>query len=188
MTGAKEYAVGLWWLFVTQGVLAATFGLVTLFLPKLTLATLLTVFALYLLAAGAITIINAFTQTNRSWLLTALTGTLLVGAGAFLLVNPSVVIGVFAALLGIFIIARGILDLGIAFVAAQRQSNRWLWAFSGVLGVIAGLVIWKYPIGSSVAFSWVLGLYALLAGLLAIIYALRIRTLYKQLITKSNHS
>jgi uncharacterized membrane protein HdeD (DUF308 family) len=75
-------------------------------------------------------------------------------------------------LLGFAILIRGILEVVAAFDDVFQGSTRMLLLIAGVLGVVAGFVILRYSPVSGLAFAWVLGVYALIAG--AIILALSI--------------
>ena len=81
---------------------------------------------------------------------------------------------VFVMLLAAAIGVRAIFDLIVASYA-DRNEHKWLWVASGVLGLIAAVVILVYPVSASVTFVWVLGLYTLIHGVIALAYAAQIR-------------
>jgi uncharacterized membrane protein HdeD (DUF308 family) len=52
---------------------------------------------------------------------------------------------------------------------------------TGVLGIIAAVAIVFYPVQSSLAFTWVLGVYALIHGVTTVGFAVQIRKDIKKL-------
>lgn len=173
----KEYAEDLWWLFVLEGVVTVLFGIVALFWPGLTLVTLVYLFAIYIVVWGLFEIFRGLVQISRvsSWWVSLLFGLVATGVGVYLLRNPHIAAQVFVTLIGAVILARGVVDLYVAGFVAQKTENRVLWALTGILGIIAAIVMWSYPLASSLAFVWVLGLYALFAGVFQVAFALRVR-------------
>ena len=63
----------------------------------------------------------------------------------------------------------------------EKQEGRWLWIITGVLGLIAAIAIMFYPVVASLAFTWVLGLYALIHGVTTVGFAVQIRKDIKKL-------
>jgi uncharacterized membrane protein HdeD (DUF308 family) len=47
-----------------------------------------------------------------------------------------------------------------------------LTAIGGILGIVAGIIVLRYPIAGGLAYVWVLGLYALVAGSIYIALAI----------------
>lgn len=155
----------MWWVYVLQGLVTLTLGLVALFWPGLTLLTLLYVVAAYAIIIGITDIVFSVSsmKANRSWWLMALGGVVLVGVSAFLLRNLDVALQTFAILIGVVFVVRGTLEI-VAAALVESTGNRVLTFAMGVLSVIAGIVIWVYPLGGSLSFVWVLGLFAVIRG------------------------
>lgn len=167
----------LWWMFVLQGVLTVVFGVVALFMPGITLVTLVYLFAVYILALGVVLFLRGLFRIKKeaSWWFLALMGLVSVGIGLYLIMYPQVAIGTFLGILGVVLLVRGIFDLFLAAYFVKTTDGRILWIISGVVGIIAAVVLWRYPVETGVAFIWVLGLYALIAGTVSLVYAYRAR-------------
>jgi len=177
MSEVKEYVDNLWWLFIVQGVATLVFGVVALFLPGLTVASLVIVFAVYAIIAGLVELVHGFRDIGKtsSWWFSLIVGVALVAVGVFLVRNPVVALEGFLVIVGALLLARGIADLFVAAFFSDKNDNRLLWIISGVFGIIAAIIVWRYPVSAGLAFVWVLGLYALIAGSISIAYAFRIR-------------
>jgi len=183
VTKVEEYVEELWWLFVLQGIATLLFGIMALFLPGLTFATLVLLFAIYAVVLGVIELIHGFGSIgkNGSWWFSLLVGLALAGVGVYLIRNPQTALGVFIVIVGAMILARGVVDLVIAAFFTKKNESRWLWAISGILGVVAGVVLWNNPVSGGIAFVWVLGLYALIAGSINLAYAFQVRGAFNEL-------
>lgn len=182
-TKVEEYVEDLWWLFVLQGIATLLFGVAALFLPGLTFATLIILFAVYAVVLGVIELVHGFGSIGKSnsWWFSLLVGLVLAGAGVYLIRNPQTALDVFIVIVGAMILARGVFDLVISVFFVKKTESRWLWAIAGVLGVIAGIFLWNNPVSGGLAFVWALGLYALIAGSINLAYAFQVRSAYNEL-------
>lgn len=178
----------LWWMFVLQGVLTVIFGLVALFMPGITLVTLVYLFAVYILALGIVILLRGLLKIGKesSWWFLALMGLVGFGIGLYLIMYPQVAIGTFLGILGAVLLVRGVFDLFLAAYFVKTTDGRILWIISGAVGIIAAVVLWRYPLETGVAFVWVLGLYALIAGTVSLIYAYRARGFLNKVKSKIN--
>ena len=178
MLGKMERLVdNLWGWFVAQGVVTLLFGLVALFWPGVTLVTLVMLVAAYIFAIGVMLFVRGIIKSKKSqsWWFGALMGVVSAGLGVYLLINPNVAIGTFLTVVGLLLLVRGVFDLFLAAYIIKAKDGRALWILSGVVGIVAAIVLWRYPVEAGTAFVWVLGLYALIAGIVSLIYAYRAR-------------
>lgn len=160
-----------------RGVAAILFGLVALFWPGLTLVTLVYVFSAYLLVSGLIGMIMSIVtmRNNKYWFMDLLLSFLELGIGVFLVRHLTVTLATFILLVGISFVVRGVVEIVRAFVDSSVSGSRILLGISGLVGLIAGLVILRQPVAGGIAFVWVLGLYALISGPLMIALAAEAR-------------
>lgn len=179
---AKKLTKEIWWIILLTGISSVLFGIIALFWPALTLVTLVFIASILLIVVGAIELFAALAKINkdRLWWLTLLVAILNIGIGVFLLKNPMVTATLFVWLLAISILARAIFDLVVASYA-DKDESRWLWIFTGIIGLIAAVAVVAYPIASSLAFTWVLGLYALIHGIATVAYVVQVRKDIKKL-------
>lgn len=173
----EQLVDNLWGWFVAQGVVTLLFGLVALFWPGVTLVTLVMLVAIYIFAIGVMLFVRGLMKSKKaqSWWFGALMGVVSAGLGIYLLINPNIAIGTFLIVVGLLLLVRGVFDLFLAAYVIKARDGRALWILSGVVGIIAAIVLWRYPVEAGTAFVWVLGLYALIAGVVSLIYAYRAR-------------
>ncbi len=170
----------VWWAVLITGIASVLFGMIALFWPVLTLATLVYLFALFIVVVGAIMLFEALSSIKREplWWLALIVAAFNIGLGVYLLRNPLIAAAIFVMLLAISIILQSIMDFAIAANAGKGE-GRWMWIISGIFGLIVAIVVAVYPLAASLAFVWVLGLYSLVHGIVAVAYAMQTRQLVK---------
>ena len=173
----EQLVDNLWGWFVAQGVVTLLFGLVALFWPGVTLVTLVMLVAVYIFAIGVMLFVRGLMKSKKaqSWWFGALMGVVSAGLGVYLLFNPNIAIGTFLTVVGVLLLVRGVFDLFLAAYVIKGKDGRALWVLSGIVGIIAAIVLWRYLVEAGTAFVWVLGLYAMIAGIVSLIYAYRAR-------------
>lgn len=181
---ADQVASGLWWLLMTQSVLAILFGIAAVFWPGLTLVILVYLFSAYILIWGVVELVHGLMSMRRrgTWWLTVILGLIGVGVGVYLVRHPHLSFATLILLLGLTLIVRGVLEVVEGFLDDISASARVLALFVGVLAVVAGIVVLMQPAKGGVAFVWVIGLYALFYGALTFVLSLEARSLYNKLL------
>jgi uncharacterized membrane protein HdeD (DUF308 family) len=131
---------------VTVAIIGIILGLIGLFLPGVALITVAILFGIYLVASGIFRINAALLAHSLSagvrWL-TGLLGLLVVVAGVICLADPFRSLVVLAYVIGIGWIAEGIADIMAAVQGSVHP--RWFGWVSGVVSIIAGIVIFVLP-------------------------------------------
>jgi uncharacterized membrane protein HdeD (DUF308 family) len=156
----------VWWILLLKGLLLVLFGLFTVFWPAISFIALSLVFALYILLSGVMNIIYGISgiSAHRYWFLILALGIFEIGVGVFAINHPHITIAALALLIGFTFLIRGIFEIISAFDDMFLHAHRVLQSVAGALSIVVGLIILRYPIRGSIAFTWVLGIYALIAG------------------------
>jgi len=160
-------AKNIWWILLLRGILFLLFGIVATFWPAITFVTLAFVFALYIILSGVFNLIYGIMgihHTHKYWFLMIVVGILEIGVGVYAFNNPLINIAALTLLIGFTFIIRGIFETIAAFEDIYGHSHKVLLAIGGILGIIAGILVLRYPVAGSLAFTWVLGVYALITG------------------------
>jgi uncharacterized membrane protein HdeD (DUF308 family) len=122
-------------------------GIIALVWPGATLLTVAILFGSYLIVAGVYRLTIAFTaqrlSTGIRWLFGILGGLVIV-AGIFCLSNPTRSLIVLAFVIGFGWIIGGIADITDGAMGTSA-APRWLAIVSGVVAIIAGVVIFFLP-------------------------------------------
>ena len=108
------------------------------------------------------------------WWLILIEGILAIVIGLLLFTSTTQTLAVLVVFLGLYWLIKGIFDIISIFI----DHTAWGWKlFIGIIGIIAGIIILRNPLMSTFAvpviFTWVLGIYAIIAGIIMIIQAFR---------------
>jgi uncharacterized membrane protein HdeD (DUF308 family) len=174
----EQTASDLWWIGVIEATLALFFGISAIFWPGLTLFALVYLFSAFVLGLGLVEVVGGFMsrKARTSWWATVIIGAIGIGVGLYLVRHPNVSFRILILLIGLTLIAWGILDIMRAFVDRTEVLHKALWAVIGIAGIIAGILVLLQPAAGGVAFVWILGLYAIVLGVLSIVTSLELRT------------
>ncbi len=152
------------WPLIVEGILLILFGLVALAWPGMTLLSFTFVFGLYVLFAGVVGLINGIMHINKGWsaIGAIVLGALFIAAGAYIFRHTGISAVTLVLFVGFTFIFRGIYEIVAAI--AEPTMHRGLAITSGVLALLAGLILLRYPVGGGLAYVWVVGIYALVSG------------------------
>ena len=166
-----------WKVLLLCGALAILFGVVALLLPDMTLAALMTVFAVCLAFGGTLAILAGMRIARRGGRATAfyLEGALAIAVAALAVIWPDQTIAAIVTVIGIWALLTGGFLLFAARPFFTGTPRQWLSALPGVLAVAFGLVLILWPSMAAVAFSWWLGLFAIAFGAMLVGLALRMK-------------
>lgn len=154
-----------WGWIVALGVVYLIAGVVAL--GSVLTATVVSVFlvGIMMIVAGVGEVIGAFQiKTWGRFLLWVLVGVLYIVAGFVTFENPLLAAALLTFILGIALLASGIIRVFLAFSVKQEQS--WIWvAISGLITVILGLMILgRWPVSSLYVLGLFLGIDLVMAG------------------------
>jgi uncharacterized membrane protein HdeD (DUF308 family) len=178
-------AKGMWWWVLIRGILAIAFGIIALLAPGAALTAIAIVFGAYALVDGVIAIVQAIRVRDRfaawGWLL--LQGILSALAGLLALILP----GIAGAVGGLFVlwtiviwnVMHGFAGIRSAAGASEGRAKTW-GIVAGVLtilfGVVLGVLILLTPGATLLGLVWVVGIYAIVFGIMLIATAIQVRS------------
>lgn len=168
-----------WGWLLTLGILSVLFGICLLVWPSATIVVIATFVGAYLLVSGIYWIVAAFASslapTGYRWML-GISGvfSVLLGLMAFRSIAQSVEILVL--LIGFGWMYQGFAQL-IEAIADKGIPDRGWMIFSGIVGILAGLVVLLYPSPSLYALAILGGIWLIALGVVEVIGAFRLRSL-----------
>lgn len=163
-----------WWSFLARGIIAILFGLAALFWPKLTLLVLIYIFGAFALVEGIIAIYLAFQERNMwtNWWMLLLEGIAGVIVGILVFIWPGI-----TALVLLYLIAAWALITGVfGLIAAFTTGLGWLLVLASVLSIVLGIVLFARPLAGILSLVWLIGIYAIIWGVLLIVRAFQARS------------
>lgn len=155
-----------WWALTLRGIVAVIFGIAAVFWPGITLVTLLYIFSAWILVDGVIRIVTGISRIGHEQLgfLTMVIGLLELGVGVYMLRHPTETFTTLILLIGFLLLIQGVVEVVSSLSSGETATRRTLAIIIGVAAVLAGILMLFQPAASGVAFVWILGLYALIAG------------------------
>ena len=171
----------LWGVLALRGIVAILFGLAAVFWPALTLVTLVYLVSAFLLVSGLVGLVVGLINIGNgkvsllSRILTIVLTLVEIGVGVYLLRHPQVAFATFVLVVGLVLIARGVVDVFTGIFEEDATTAKTIMVITGILSVIVGVLLLMQPVSAGVAFVWILGLYALITGpmLIALSYDLK---------------
>lgn len=163
-----------WWIPLIQGIAAIIIGILLWTNPFRMANFLVWFIALYWLVTGIISLLRLFVDRSHwgwkvfSGVLGILAGWILLDAGAAertLIFGWTVVI-----ILAIQGIIMGIISLIEAF-----RGGGWGPGIIGVLSIIFGILLWTNSVAATLMLPWVIGIFMIVGGIIAIVMAFRLR-------------
>jgi len=174
--GTRDHAPS-WWALALRGLVAILFGLAALFWPGLILTVLIVLFGAYALVDGILAVIAAFRSSGRGMRrsLLLIEGAIGILFGLLALFWPGLTALALLYLFAFWAILGGIARIVMAIMLRREIENEWSIGLSGVLYVILGIVLSLLPGAGLLAYTWLIGLFALAVGIILIFYAFRVR-------------
>jgi len=164
-----------WWAFVLQGVLAVAIGIAAFVVPGPTLAAFLVVFAVYAVATGIFEIVGGLNMPmGPKWSL-VVGGVVSIALGVLAVTQPQSTAVAVTILVAIWSIATGVATLGAA-VMLRALGNTFFLGLSGLISVAFGVLLIASPNDGVLAVLWLIGFYAIFAGITVIAFGLRLRS------------
>ncbi|MBX6741606.1 MAG: DUF308 domain-containing protein [Acetobacteraceae bacterium] len=163
-----------WWVFVLRGVVAILFGILAFLLPGLGLAVIIGILAAWMLLDGIGTLYQAVKgppERHGFWFW--LDGIVSIIAAAALLFMPLASALALVLVAGVWSIMIGVFRLVLAFRLASV-----LMGLLGALNIFIGAWLIAQPGPGLLALIWVVGLEAIIAGVLMIGLGWRLRRVH----------
>lgn len=160
-----------WWLFVIRGVVAILFGVLTFVMPGSALLTVLLFLSAWLLVDGVATIwhgVQGRLPGNGHWFW--LDGIISILAAIIILATPASAAFALVFVAGIWSVVVGATRLVLAF-----RSGDVLLGALGALSIVIGVWLLLNPGPGLLALIWVVGIEAIVASVLMLALAFRLR-------------
>jgi uncharacterized membrane protein HdeD (DUF308 family) len=163
-----------WWALALRGLVAILFGLLTFFLPGITLVTLVLLFGAYALVDGVFNVIAFFRDVAHHWAL-LIEGVVGIIAGVLTFSWPAITALALLFLIAFWAILTGIFEIVAGIRLRKTITGEWLLLAMGVLSLLFGLLILFAPGAGALAIVLWIGAYALVFGIFLLALAFRLR-------------
>ncbi len=165
-----------------RGVAAIALGVTTFLFPLHALFTFTMLFAAFALVDGLTSLLAGIRHRTHRWVM-ILSGLIGVATAVLFVLMPLLMTVTYAliapVLLAGWAVATGVLEIVAAMQRPTSGKRNWLLGLSGALSVLLGLlvigVLVRDPVATILTTAWLIGAYALAAGLVLIVLAFHFR-------------
>lgn len=166
-----------WWMLAIKGALLLLFGIFAFINPTLTAASLAIWFAALIIADGIFTIIAAirsWQEREDKWLILA-EGAISLILGLLLFITPGITLMIISFTIAFWFIFSGISRVAMAIqLRKEIEGEGWL-ILGGILSVAFGLIIFAHPALGYGSLIWLIGFFAVIAGLALLVGSFKLR-------------
>jgi uncharacterized membrane protein HdeD (DUF308 family) len=155
-----------WWALLSGGIIVVILGVLLLIFPKTTASYLFLVLGLVAIVGGIIAIAS-IVRDRALWGWKVLAGLVLTGQPLFS--------AYLVAAIALWILGALIIIAGLALIIVAFWYSSWAYGAGGALCCILGLALVLVAAVGPLVAPWVFALAAIAAGILAIVYAFRMR-------------
>jgi uncharacterized membrane protein HdeD (DUF308 family) len=168
-----------WVLFVTNGIMAILFGLMMLLVTEGTIYSIVRVFGVVVVIGGLVMLNSSFQnkKTRKSYLLLMAEAIFAIIIGAIIAINPGKSLNLFLVLVGIWALVMGLLQIIVAVQMRKKVSNHSMFTLNGIITLVFGLLLFYHPMGTAKALVIVIGLLAVVAGLVMVYLGGKVRSI-----------
>jgi len=166
-----------WIVFVVNGVIAILFGLLALLVPSETILTMTLYFGLLILLGGLIMFYVSYKnlRAKKPYMLIMAEAIFAILVGAVILFYPKSSLQIFMIMIGIWATIMGLFQIIIAVQMKGKVNNHSMYTLNGVITLVFGLLLFFNPIGAIKAVLVIIGLLALVAGVLLVYLGFKLR-------------
>jgi len=167
-----------WWLMLLRGCVAIGFGILIFTEPQISLQVLVFLFGAYALIEGMLGVSVALAARSQldSWGVLLFWGLLGIAVGILAFVKPDITALALLFYIALWAIATGVLEIAAAIRLREVIRNEWLLIIAGLVSVAFGVWLIAQPERGAVAVLAVIGVYAIVFGVLLVLFALKVRS------------
>lgn len=160
------------WGSISRGTVAMLFGVIVLAWPSITLRVLLVAFGVFVIAAGVLALLGGLRAKHARdrWLYLG-EGVVAILAGIVAFVWPGATTFVLSYIIAAWAIVTGVMEMAGAFQTRLVALPEWVLLGSGALSLVFGIVLLVWPYIGAPALVWLIGIYAILTGILHLVLA-----------------
>ncbi len=174
----------IWWLVLLRAIAAILLGILLFANPGALLMVIMIYIGVYWLIDGIFTVIASLRgrKNLEHWGWAIFTGIISILAGLTVLSQPVLsallTTTFFAYLVGFLAIVSGISSLVSGF-RLHKASGEWSMIIGGLMSLLFGLLLVFNPLFSSFVLLSMAGIFALIGGIILLLFAIRMRSAVK---------
>jgi uncharacterized membrane protein HdeD (DUF308 family) len=170
------------WLIAARGALAIVFGILALFWPEPAELVLVLLFGVFSIVDGifAIAVGTASRGYFERWWALLLEGITGIVIGVLIFYWPDVTALVLLYFIAARAVATGFFEILLAIEFRQVFPGELTMIIGSLLSVLLGIWLFVFPAEATASLVWLIGIYAIIAGLIELIFAFRLWSLLRE--------
>jgi len=175
----------VWGGLALRGVVAVLFGIMALTRTGVTVLALVYLFGVFAFMDGIFALVASakIAQMRGRWWPMLLIGLVGVALGVLAFARPAGTAVGLVYYIAAWAVATGILEIVAAVRLRRLVEGEWMLGVVGVLSIAVGIMIAIRPDAGIVSLTWVIGAYAIVAGVILLGLAFRIRGVQRRVAT-----
>ena len=172
-----------WWMLLLRGIFLVLFGILFATWPGVAVFTFIMFFGAFALVHGLVGVIGSIANRagNEDWWLVMLEGVVSILLGIIVFVWPTLTGLVLAYFIAAWAVTMGILRIYGAIKLRREIDGEWLLILGGIISLLFGIFVFSRPLAGALAIAWIIGVYAIVFGLLGILLAFRVKSWQKKM-------
>jgi uncharacterized membrane protein HdeD (DUF308 family) len=176
-----DEAADRWWIFLITGIAWLIFSLLVFQWDYITVSAISILFGVVAIVAGVNEFLEISVSTTGWKWVHGLLGVLFVLVGVYALWHPYKTFATLAALIGLFMLFRGIFDITVAFIAKGEFELWWLQLITGIIFILLAFWVAGNTKEKAILLVVYVGIIALVRGITEIFLAFKLRGLRRAL-------
>src|SRR6266568_7577264 len=168
-----------WWVPVIRGIAAIVFGVIAFTYPGLTVATLVLFFGAWVLIDGVFRIVGAIggRASDPEWGFHLIVGIIGIVIGFLTFRAPLITALALIIYIAAWALMIGATEIAFAIKLRREIKGEWFLILMGLVSIVfAVMLLWNPAVGAA-ALIWIMAWYAVILGVLGIIFGFRLRSL-----------
>ena len=176
-----EEAAHRWWIFLVSGIAWLVFALLVFQWNYTTVYAISILFGIVALVAGVNEFFAIAVSTTGWKIAHGILGVLFVIAGIWALAHPHNAFATLAALMGFFLLVKGIFDLSVAFMTKGYFDLWWVQLVLGILEILLAFWVAGSFRNKAILLVVYVGIVALTRGITELFLAFKLKGLGREL-------
>jgi uncharacterized membrane protein HdeD (DUF308 family) len=156
-------------LLTVSGVISALLGFVALIWPGITAQVLAVIVGIFLLAEALLSLLVRRRGMVLTWT-AVMQGLFGLVVALFLVVMPATAVRVIVLMIAVWLVIRAVIQAAIAVQNRHVSGATLFMAMVAAISLLVGVLLILRPEAGIIAFSWLLGIYTIVTGVLAILW------------------
>ena len=169
-----------WWVWLVHGIAAIILAALAFTRPGATLEAFTVLLGAYFVIDGVISLVHGFglQPTGQSRWPLLIWGIVAILAGVSIFARPLVASALALTLVvGFWAIVVGVMEIVTGIRLREEIDSEWWLILAGIASIVFGILVWMNPQAGALSIAYLIGIWALLVGVLDLILGFRIRGL-----------